>query len=113
MTQHCIDGLTTAKGEKVNVLTGWDRPLQGFFLVIEAANDDRVIYCNLDDPKLSGCGGLPSSFDYFQQVTTGLGVVVPAQVWKNLQGDQIANRGNAYTIYSPDGSVVRQLPASA
>ncbi len=41
-------------GEK-DVLTGWDPPLQYFFLVITDINDDETVFSNLDldDPVMT------------------------------------------------------------
>lgn len=37
--------------ETTLILMGWDRPLQGFFLVIEKPSDkDKPFWSNLDNP---------------------------------------------------------------
>ncbi|CAK2159495.1 hypothetical protein [Vibrio crassostreae] len=83
MSQHSFH----ARG--YHVLCGWDRPLQGFFLVIEKS--DELQYSNLfeDDPH-------PKSFDVFLIVLARFGIPVPEQILTALDEDKAANAGNLY-----------------
>jgi len=69
MSQHFFKCLH--QGKPVCVLMGWDRPLSGFFLVVEAdipTLDDDYVYSNLNDPALTECYGLPDDIGYFKTV---------------------------------------------
>jgi hypothetical protein len=85
---------------------GWDRPLQGFFLVVITDNDDEgLIYSNLDDPELIYCGGLPSELEYFRNVLVSLDIAVPARMLTEIESDGEVNCGNRSVVYRSDGSI--------
>jgi hypothetical protein len=74
MSQHYFD--TSLGDEPITVMLGWDRPLQGYFMLIESTQRDGYIYSNLEDIDLVKCGGFASSLDYFIDKMRELGVVV-------------------------------------
>jgi hypothetical protein len=45
MSQHYFD--TTWGSQLISILMGWDRPLQGYFMVIESPENDEPLWCNL------------------------------------------------------------------
>jgi hypothetical protein len=77
----------------VVVTAGWDRPLQGFFMFVEQ-DDEELLYCNLDDPEIESCGGLPPSFDYFVTKANTLGFQIPQNVIDQVLLDCHVNAGN-------------------
>lgn len=105
MSQHIYN--TTRKGIKVQVLMGWDRPLGGFFLVVEdkQALDDCYLYSNLDDPTLIPCMGLPRNIAYFQVKLVELGLHVPDQMIQEILNDQKNNVGNRVVYYDAEGQM--------
>lgn len=105
MSQHHYR-TTTPDGTPVEILAGWDRPLQGFFLVVEDEREDEYVYSNLDDPALASCGGLPARLEYFQAKLAGLGLALPQAVWDEIRGDARANRGNRDVEYDGGGRIV-------
>lgn len=65
MSQHILNTIMGATAAPVTVMMGWDRPLQGFFCVVEGIEDgededDGYIYSNLLDEELLTLGGLAS-----------------------------------------------------
>ena len=87
MSQHLY--LSAYKGQPVSILMGWDRPMQGFFMVIELEKADGIVYSNLDDPDLDGGGGLS----------------VPALTIQQIEIDAASNVGNRRVVYSKEGRV--------
>jgi hypothetical protein len=118
MSQHIF--ITRQDHTPVQVLMGWDRPLQGFFLVIDrlqigplAHNDydegdhgdcdegeDEQIYSNLSDPDLHIFNGLPPTLTYFRQMLKQLRIDVPEPMLTQILLDQVNNTGNAYMDHS-------------
>ncbi|WP_234498178.1 hypothetical protein [Vibrio maritimus] len=74
------------------ILCGWDRPLQGYFLVIEDKDQDDPIYSNLDEPNPH-----PNVFDPFEAVLKRFGIVLPDDMLSALYMDKIKNIGNSVT----------------
>lgn len=103
MSQHCYQ--STYQGQPITILMGWDRPLQGFFMVIHEEEKEDYVYTNLEDPTLFSCSGFPHSLDHFQQKLIELRLSVPALMIQEIKKDAVANMGNRYVIYEHDGSV--------
>ena len=100
MSQHYYK--TQHQGRDVVVLMGWDRPLQGYFMVIEYSDeagvmDDEYLYDNLNDPALSCYMGLPPTADHFLGKLTSLGLSLPEQMVAGVLDDMKLNAGNAVT----------------
>lgn len=108
MSQHIFKAVLN--GEKIEVLAGWDRPLQGFFLVIERIGPaDRPIgpylFSNLDmgEPH-------PKSFDYFRNVLDEFGIRVPQEMVDEIVRDGAVNKGNKRVIHEVrDGEHYRKV----
>lgn len=77
MSQHYY--VTTHQGRPVRVLMGWDRPLQGYFMVIAnmdaTADEPEFLYSNLDDTDLPKAQ--PDSLDPFLERLRTFGIELP------------------------------------
>lgn len=119
MSQHLYPA--THQGKPVFVLMGYDRPLQGFFLIVERPTtppfddlppdadedeDDRYLYSNLDDMDLTQWGGLPPRLDHFLTKLQELGIPALPNVIAELHADQANNIGNRYVRYDAAGAVL-------
>lgn len=76
-----------------DVITGWDRPLQYFFLVVERLSgvEDEYVYSNLNDPSL------PLGAMTLTQVTAKLAelaIPLPVTLMDELIYDMRHNIGN-------------------
>lgn len=103
MSQHYYR--SSHQGQLITILMGWDRPLQGFFMVIELAEKEGYFYTNLDDPALLPFNGLPDSLDHFQEKLNELGLSVPTRMIQEIQEDAAMNTGNRYVHYEQDGTI--------
>lgn len=70
---------------KYSVLCGWDKPLQGFFLVIESS-DEELQYSNLYEPEPH-----PPSFDHFLIVLARFGIEISDGLLRQLHKDKADN----------------------
>ena len=120
MSQHLFPA-KTATGRAVQVLIGYDRPLNGFFLVVtdtdldsvaltgvvEGTDDDGVIeavvYSNLDDVELYDLDGLTLDLGYFKAKLAQLGIPLPASIEMELHEDRRHRVGNRVCCYDADG----------
>jgi len=103
MSQHYFNA-TTSDGMPVVVLTGWDRPLSGFFLVISHANtmsmNDQELYSNgLTDGYLFSNldydgEAHPKDFDAFTGILNSYGITLPQPMLDDLLLDKEFNAGN-------------------
>ena len=92
MSQHFFE--TQYNGKKVKVFAGWDRPLQGFFMMVEdldasEGSDDPYIYNNLARKDSH-----PKTFEPFIHVLVDLGIIIPKEMIDEIVADGIANMGN-------------------
>ncbi|MFM1001302.1 hypothetical protein WFK94_20920 [Yersinia enterocolitica] len=67
MSRYILDGITS-NGCRIEILLGWDRVLDYFFLVIEP-DRDPPLYSNLDENDFASL-----SLEYFQSVLDRFGV---------------------------------------
>ena len=111
MSQHFFR-TACPKGE-VEVVTGWDRPLKGFFLRVEVVqpeseepqDDVPPIFDNLS-LKVSH----PKTFDYFQSALNKLGINLPEEMKQEILRDGSENKGNKVVEHKvEDGKYVREL----
>jgi len=93
MSQHTFETGTYL------VQTGWDRPLQYYFLNIYRRADDALVYSNLHDPLLVG-GAMTTA--QIAAKLAALDITPPRQLLANLARDGMVNAGNAVTIYDPE-----------
>lgn len=97
MSQHLFR-MDHPKYGHLEVMAGWDRPLQGFFMSIELLDapedeDNCYLYSNLDDENLP-IGGFARSFDYFLPILQRLEINLPAEMIADIESDGRANMGN-------------------
>jgi len=100
MSQHTIT-LKNKADTTYNILTGWDRPLQGFFLVVFVGDDDdedEMIYSNLNDIHLVNTPQ-PPHYQYFDELLDEMGVALPSDLKIALEEDKQVNRGNQNTSW--------------
>jgi hypothetical protein len=109
MSQH--NYATTYAGQPVNIMMGWDRPLQGYFLVIELSESraEGCVYSNLEDPALFPCMGMPDSLDHFLEKLDELNIAVPQAMIQQIEVDAALNVGNRYVRYASNGTIVREI----
>jgi hypothetical protein len=85
---------------------GWDRPLQGFFLLVEDADSYELLYSNLDDLAfVYGCVELPTTPYHFVATLKAMSLSVPDAMLREVLSDGGRDVGNRYVRYAMDGSV--------
>ena len=91
MSQHTFN--TEYNERPISILAGWDRPLQGCFMVIEYSDTeeypDYMLYSNLDDKDSH-----PPTFDKFIGILDQYGIKVPAPMLEAINADIQCDRGN-------------------
>jgi hypothetical protein len=109
MSQHVIE--LEHKGKEIEVLIGWDRPLQRFFLVIEEIEsedvepDEEYIYSNLNDSNLpDGCDEY-TNLEYFKGILQMLGIEIPQQIFIEVYKNMEDNVGNRDVTWNKDGTI--------
>lgn len=109
MSQHIFSTFHVQTQCRVRVQIGWDRPLQGFYMVVMkadteklAADDEGVVYSNLFDV------GHPAELAHFRRVAELLEIRVPDVIWRNAYADSERNVVNHIAFYDAAGNV---LPA--
>lgn len=107
MSQHYFE--TTLHDQPAVVLMGWDRPLQGYFLIImqEGANEEDMLYSNLCDPALLRFNGLPPTLDYFKAKLSEFGLKVPTRMIQEIEFD-VTNARNQPVWYDKFGNITRR-----
>ena len=124
MSQHRYE-TQTSSGRKVEVTIGYDRPLNGFFLVVSAAalntaaiadlydaadeddeGGDVFIYSNLDDVDLIDLGGLTLDLQYFKSKLALLGIALAPNIEHELQEDRRLRVGSRVRVYDSAGQVM-------
>lgn len=100
MSRHIFE--TTHQGQRVQVVLGWDRPLQYVFMTVEnlSASDDegRFLYSNLDEGVEPG----ELTLDHFRSVLRGLGLNVPEMMFAEVDRDRAANVGNRVLVHTAE-----------
>lgn len=103
MSQHVYP--SAYKGQPVNIVVGWDRPLQGYFLNVELTEVDGFVYTSCSDPQLIYSRGFAESLTPFNEKLDELGLSLPLAVIEQVELDAAANAGNRYVIYDQDGKI--------
>ncbi|MBY0380194.1 MAG: hypothetical protein K2P99_07335 [Burkholderiales bacterium] len=95
MSQHHF--FTLHENKKTHILLGWDRPLQGFFLVIERDGDDVDIpfWSNLFIKESH-----PKKIDPFLLILKERGISLPDAVIEEVIKDGLENFGNKVVVHS-------------
>jgi hypothetical protein len=81
------------KGKKTEVLMGWDRPLQGFFLVIDQG-EDEPLWSNLYQEESH-----PKSLEPFIKELHTRGIELPRAMIEEMEQDRLENMGNKCVVY--------------
>ena len=110
MSQHRI--LTNFQGKPLELILGWDRPLQRFFMSVlpsESEDDDEenasqaetpfdIAVAEVEDYSLFGLNANPT-VSAFQEVLARLAIAVPPEVFIEVQKDGDGNVGNRLVRY--------------
>lgn len=97
MSQHFYT--SHYQGRTVTVLMGWDRPLQGYFMVVTFNRDDDPVYSNLDDPDLIPWMGFPPTLEPFVRKVDALGLQIPHEIFEQVELDGVFNVGNRHVTH--------------
>ena len=81
--------------QKTHILMGWDRPLQGYFLVINKENDTDEAYWSNLDAAISH----PKTLEPFLAALASLGITLPPAMIIAIEEDAEQNRGNRQVIH--------------
>ncbi|HHF0534559.1 TPA: hypothetical protein ACPHXL_003520 [Vibrio alginolyticus] len=95
MSRHYFK--TEYQGKAITILMGYDRPLGGFFMVIEDSGqeDDEYIYSNLNEEIAH-----PKSLEPYCAKLEQLGIFVPAEMLMEIEADGDALMGNKDVYHS-------------
>ncbi len=109
MSQHLFE-TRTSSGLNVEVLIGFDRPLNGYFLVVAniASLDpnDAFVYSNLDDVELVDLGGITLNLEHFKGKLALLGIELPESIESEVRLDRAQRLGNRVCWYDAKGHVL-------
>lgn len=114
MSQHILN--TVCQGRPVRVMLGWDRPLQYFFLLVEALDEEWAaehdssietdvngfVYCNLDDDSVPE--PVDEQLTYLSGRLVGLGISAPESMFSNVEEDRQKHVGKRQVVYQSDGN---------
>lgn len=106
MSQHFY--ITKKNNETITICMGWDRPLQGFFMVVETNKkpqsdedlDSKYLYHNMEDEALFEYDGLCRDLEYFKKKLKKLNFSVPASMIDEIMSDAIFNVGNKTKVHA-------------
>ena len=97
MSQH-VKKLKGAKGQSYTIITGWDRPCQGFFLLVTVqllptslSNEYDTVYTNMTEAVPH-----PKDFTFFENILTDLKLTLPKDMRAALEEDKMVDRGNHF-----------------
>ena len=107
MSQHIFHTtcIISSIPEDVIVLMGWDRPLQGYFLVIDKGNSifDEPVWSNLDHEPSH-----PKTLEIFLMVLNDLKIYIPRQMIEEILQDSFENVGNKYVYHTIKNGVYKR-----
>lgn len=111
MTRHIF--CTEYFGRPITILMGWDRSLQGFFMLIEFVTEAReaAIYSQLTDPDLKASGGFADDLAPFIRALKRLALTVPESMLQELRLDGMLNKSTSskhVTHWNAAGEVIAQ-----
>lgn len=91
---------TTYDGHNVEVVGGWDRPLNGYHLAIfnldVGEDDEQTLWCNLDLSPTSRA--FPSSTEPHRKQLASMGIAPPPAFWELTE----LREGNVFHRFNPD-----------
>lgn len=107
MSQHYLKVYHAQSSCSVRVQLGWDRPLQGFYMVVVKDGeegldvfDEGIVYSNLDDV------GHPPDLAHFKAIASKLSLQIPDVMWRAAYLDSQHNSINKQVFYNLDGDLV-------
>ena len=103
MSQHVYP--SAYKGQPVNIVVGFDRPLRGFFLNVELTEAEGFVYTSCSDPQLIYSRGFTDSMTPFCEKLDELGLSLPLAIIEQVELDAATNAGNRYVVYDQDGKI--------
>jgi hypothetical protein len=89
MSQHFCTSRDN-QGNNVQVILGYDRPLNFVFCTVTTADGD-VVYSNLSDPA---AGTRQQDVNYYRPILEKAGVKVPEAMFDQVAEDQMRRIGN-------------------
>jgi hypothetical protein len=98
MSQHYFD--TTWGSQLISILMGWDRPLQGYFMVIESPENDEPLWCNLSHEPSH-----PDILEPFLAILADLNITIPLQMIQEILEDGAKNVGNKQVRHSLEDGI--------
>lgn len=111
MSQHRFPAVLV-DGTEASVTVGWDRPLQGYFMLIECSDrtrgDEGFVYSNLDDTNLLDSFGFSPDLQYFEEKAKAFGIQIPQPVQQAVLLDGEINTGNRWVSYDAQGCAQTQ-----
>ena len=81
------------EGKNTEVFMGWDRPLQGFFLVIDQGGDEPL-WSNLYQEESH-----PKTLEPFINELQSRGIELPRAMIEEMKQDRLENMGNKCVVY--------------
>jgi hypothetical protein len=101
MSQHYF--FTQHQGEPIKVFMGYDKPLDGYFMVIEKEedsdnddeDDDGLLYSNLFEEYSH-----PNNLDGYLAVLKTMNIVVPQQMLDEIKQDFLHRVGNKVVYHT-------------
>ena len=95
MSQHVLE-VAMQDERKVHVLMGWDRPLEGYFMVAwyldkNGEDTDDYLFNNLEQ-EISH----PKQIDYYVNWLENRGIHLPVEMIDDIKQDGANNMGNKF-----------------
>jgi hypothetical protein len=94
MSQHYFE--TVFQNRPIEILMGWDKPSQGYYMVIEWSDEDDddeiYLYTHLTDEDLPD--PYPKTLKPFIGHLAALGIMVPSSMLEGVLADGTSNIGN-------------------
>lgn len=103
MSQHYFE--TQFQNRAVQIVLGYDRPLDCFFLTImymatvQADENDAILYSNLEDPA----AGFHQDLDYYRAKLKSFGIAVPESMFRQTEQDAVHRVGNRVVLHHEGG----------
>jgi hypothetical protein len=90
VSQHlCVS--RNSDGNTVQVVLGYDRPLNFVFCTVNLLDDGEIIYSNLSDPN---AGTRQQDVNYYRPILVAAGVTLPEAMFEQVAEDQALRVGN-------------------
>lgn len=105
MSQHLF--CTLHDNTPTRILMGWDRPLQGYFMVIEKPDidEDEPFWSNLTHCEPSH----PKNLKPFLAVLKKLSITVPLKMIEEVLEDGVTNHGNKEVTHKVEGEIYERI----